>query len=75
MKVIFCIVAREDAKGVFYTVDTVRKGGGGGSTPFDHKPTTEEVHDYLRTVYPEMTESVWHINHAQTPDEIASIYF
>lgn len=75
MKVVYCIIAREDSKGVFYTVDTVRKGGVGGSTPFDQKPTAEEVNSHLLSVYPEMTESIWHINHGQTPEEIASLYF
>jgi predicted carbohydrate-binding protein with CBM5 and CBM33 domain len=75
MKVIYCIVAREDSKGVFYTIDTVRKGGVGGSAPFDQKPNEEEVKNYLLSVYPEMTESVHHINYSQSPDEIASIYF
>jgi hypothetical protein len=75
MKIIYCIVPREDSKGVFYTIDSVRKGGSGGSTPFDHKPSTEEIEAHLRSIYPEMTESVWHINTAQTPEEIAALYF
>ena len=74
-KIVFCIVPREDAKGIFYTVDTVTKGGSGGSTPFEQKPTILEVEAFLLSVYPEMVESVWHTNYWQSPDEIAEIYF
>jgi len=75
MKIIYCIVPREDSMGVFYTVDTVTRGGSGGSTPFDQKPSPEEIEAYLRSVYPEMTESVWHIDTAQTAQEISDLYF
>jgi predicted carbohydrate-binding protein with CBM5 and CBM33 domain len=75
MKIIYCIVAREDSKGVFYTIDSVTKGGAGGSTPFDQKPSTEEIEEHLCSIYPEMTKSVWHINTGQSADEIAALYF
>lgn len=75
MKIIYCIIPREDPKGVFYTIDTVREGGVGGSTPFEQKPSTKQIELHLRTLYPEMTESVWHTNTTQTSEEIASLYF
>jgi hypothetical protein len=75
MRIIYCIVPREDFKGVFYSIDTVTKGGAGGSTPFDQKPSKEEIDEHLSTIYPEMTESIWHINTAQTAEEIEALYF
>jgi len=75
MKIIYCIIPREDFIGVFYTVDTVTNRGSGGSTPFDQKPSPEEIDEHLRSVYPEMTDSVWHINTAQTAQEISDLYF
>ena len=75
MKIVYCLVAREDSEGVFYTVDTVTSRGSGGSTPFDQKPTGDQIHEYLQTVYPEATEFVWCVDSSLTADEIASRFF
>jgi hypothetical protein len=75
MKLIYSIVPREDHQGVFYSVETVNKSGGGTSIPFDQKPSAGEVEAHLKSIYPEMTEIVRHINHSQSREEIASVYF
>lgn len=75
MKIAYCLVPREDSKGVFYTVDTVTAGGSGGSTPFEQKPTEAQILDYLRTVYPEAEDFVWCTDFSLTPDEIAARFF
>lgn len=75
MKIIYCLIPREDTQGVFWTVDTISKGGSGGSTPFDQKPTSKEIETYLSKVYPEMTDCVWHLDTSDSADEIQAIYF
>jgi hypothetical protein len=75
MKVIYCLFPKEDSKGVFYILATIRSGGEGHSTYFEQKPTHEQVADYLQGVYPEAVEFVWHIDYSQTPEEILPLYF
>ena len=75
MKIVYCLIVREDSSGVFYTVDTVTSRSSGGSTPFDQKPTEAQIHAYLQTVYPEATDFVWCADSGLTVDEITSRFF
>jgi hypothetical protein len=73
--VVYCIVPREDFKGVFYTIDTVTPGGSGGSTPFDQKPDAEQIAAYLRGIYPDAETFTWCTDHSLTAEEIAARFF
>jgi hypothetical protein len=75
MRIIYCLVPKEDAQGIFYALFTLRSGGNGHSTYFDQKPTDKEIQDYLGGVYPEATEFIWHLDYSQTPEEIFPLYF
>ena len=74
-RVVYCIIPREDFAGVFYTIDTVTPGESNSSSPFDQKPTLEQLEDYLLSVYPRAEGFTWCSNHSLTAEEIAARFF